>query len=263
MAKQGTVHIVIPDTQVKPGVQTAHMEWIGRFIADEYAGSDLTVIHLGDHFDMPSLSSYDKGKKAMEGRRYKADIEAGNDAFWKLNDAFAEVECRRIFLLGNHENRITRAAEADAQLDGIVTLDHLDVYRSDWEVYDFLEPVEIDGITYAHYFYQPNTGRPYSGANLETRLKTIGHSFSHGHQQGLKWARVDTIRGAHIGLAAGSCYLHEEDFLGPQTTNYWRGIVVCHEVAAGVYDPLMVSLGYLCRRYAGVSLSRFKVRHYS
>jgi hypothetical protein len=256
---QTRVHIVIPDTQTKAGVPTAHLGWIGQFIADEYDGTDLTVIHLGDHWDMPSLSSYDKGKRAMEGRRYVQDIDAGNAAFNLLHDGFAHVPARRVFLLGNHEDRITRAAESDAQLDGVVSLEHLDTEY--WETHAFREPVSIDGIVYAHYFYNPMTGRPYSGANLELRLKQVGHSFTMGHQQGRKWAQYDTIQGSHLGLVVGSCYVHDEDYLGPQTVNYWRGIVVCHQVERGQYDPMFVSLDYLARRYEGKRLSAIKWRH--
>lgn len=257
--RQTKTHIVIPDTQTKAGVPLAHMDWIGQFIRDEYEGADLAVIHLGDHWDMPSLSSYDKGRKAMEGRRYVKDIDAGNDAFHRLSDPFADIDADRHFLLGNHENRITRAAEADAQLDGLCTLDDLDT--AGWQVHGFLDPITLDGVTYAHYFYNPMTGRPYSGANVEARLKTVGHSFTMGHQQGRKFGQVDTIRGSHLGLVAGSCYIHDEDYLGFQTVNYWRGIVVCHQVENGEYDPMFVSLDYLCRRYEGKRLSAVKWRH--
>jgi hypothetical protein len=258
---QTKVHVVIPDTQVGPGVPTQHMNWIGHYIKDEYDGADLTVVHLGDHWTMDSLSSYDrKGGTLMEGRRYIKDIEAGNAAFNDLHASFQGVKCRRVFLMGNHEQRIVRATDNDATLDGIVTLGHLSVHAAGWEVHDFLEPVTIDGVTYAHYFVNPGTGRPLAGANLETRLKTVGHSFTMGHQQGLKWGRIDTIRGAHIGLAAGSCYIHDEPYLTPQVTNYWRGILVCHNVRGGDYDLMQVSLDYLARRYEGKPLSAVKWR---
>ncbi len=42
------------------------------------------VINGGDFADMPSLSSYDIGKKTFEGRRYKADIEAAHSAMEAL-----------------------------------------------------------------------------------------------------------------------------------------------------------------------------------
>ncbi len=206
---------------------------------------------------MPSLSSYDQGKKSMEGCRYVADIKAGNDAFRLLNDPLPKTVTKHL-LRGNHEHRITRAVESDAQLENALSLDHLEA--PGWTVHDFLKVVELDGIAYSHYFYAPMTGRPYGGQNLETRLKQVGHSFTMGHQQGFKWGRIDTVRGPHIGMVAGSCYLHDPDYLGPQCVNYWRGIAVCHEVRNGSYDLMQVSLDYLCRRYEGRSLTQLKWR---
>jgi hypothetical protein len=258
--RQTKVHIVIPDTQCKPGTPTTHLPWIGQFIHDEYAGTDLTVIHIGDHWDMPSLSSYDKGRKAMEGRRYVKDVDFANNGFHLLSDPFADDVVDRHFFMGNHENRITRAAESDAQLDGIVTLEHLDTCG--WNVHDFLVPVTIDGVTYSHYFANPMTGRPYSGQSMDTRLKTVGYSFTMGHQQGLHVGMRSLTNGQrHRALVAGSCYLHDEDYLGPQGNNVWRGILVCHQVERGNYDLMEVSLDYLARRYEGKRLSAVRWRH--
>lgn len=266
-AKQAPVHFVIPDTQVKPGVPTDHLTWIGRYLVDQFKGHpNLTVVHLGDHWDMPSLSSYDRGKRAMEGRRYVEDVDAGNAAWHRLNAPLDRYNARqertgreewwprRVRLLGNHEWRVERAAEDNAALEGAVSLDHLE--SPGWEVVDFLEPVTLDGVTYAHYFYNPANGRPYSGM-IETRIKNVGRSFTQGHQQGLMYGLRQVAGTRHHGLVAGSCYLHEEDYLGPQGVSYWRGIVVCHEVRDGVYDPMFVSLDYLCRRYEGVGLDEF------
>lgn len=266
---KGRIHIVIGDTQVKPGVPTAHLRWIGQYIVDQFAGQDVSIVHLGDHWDMPSLSSYDKGKREMEGRRYKADISSGNEGFRILCRPLANYnkaqrakrrktwQPQRHFLLGNHEHRITRACEDNAQLEGTVSLKDINASKWGWTVHPFLEPVEIDGITYCHYFYHPNTGRPYGGENLYTRLKTIGHSFTMGHQQGLSTAIRPVGRSRHYGLVLGSTYLHEEKYLGPQGTAYWRGIVVCHQVEQGSYDAMLVSLEYLCRRYEGMTIKQY------
>lgn len=248
------VHVVIPDTQIKPGVPTDHLAWAGWYIGENYGGKrNVTVVHLGDHWDMPSLSSYDRGKASMEGRRYVDDIAAGNAGMellvGSMREAAPKWKPRRVFLHGNHEERIARAANDNAELDGAVSLNHL--YLKDWEAHPFLEPVWIDGVCYSHYFYNPMTGRPYGGANVETRLKTIGHSFTMGHQQGLWYGLRSTIGGMQHGLIAGSYYCHDEQYLGPQGNAHWRGIVVCHDVRdeSGTYDPMFVSLAYLERRY--------------
>lgn len=264
-------HIMIPDTQAKAGVPTAHLSWIGRYIVDHFAGrKNIKLIHIGDHADMPALSSYDKGKKSMEGRRYLEDIAAANDAWAILNAPLVRHNEGRLpekqwwperhITLGNHEARISRATEDDAQLDGLLSLDALDYARSGWKVHPFLVPVALDGVSYCHYFYAPKTGRPY-GDQAHARLKQIGHSFTMGHQQTLDYAvrfvtDGDVTRSQHA-LIAGASYLHDEKYLGPQGNAHWRGIVVCHGVQHGSYAPMLVPLDYLCRRYERMSLEDF------
>ena len=72
-----TVHAVIPDTQVKPGLDFSHLTWCGEYLAEKRPD---VIVMIGDWADMPSLSEYDKGKKSFEGRTYKADIEASHEA---------------------------------------------------------------------------------------------------------------------------------------------------------------------------------------
>jgi hypothetical protein len=250
-------HIFIPDTQVRPGVPTVHLEWAGSYIAEKFGDrEDVKLIVAGDWWDMAALSSYDVGTARMEGARVAEDILCGNEAFSRFDSLLPKKKSWEYhFLHGNHEDRITRAVNANAQLDGLLGLHLLDT--KDFERHEFKEPVWLDGICYSHFFYNWNSSRPYAGANLETRIKTVGHSFSMGHQQGLKWGRVDTVAGAHIGLVAGSFYLHDEEYRGPQAQDHWRGFVVCNEVQSGGYDPMMISMDYLCRHFEGMRLVDF------
>lgn len=260
-------HIVIPDTQVRPGVPTDNLRWISRYIIDRRPD---VIVHLGDHWDMPSLSTYDRGKLQFEGRRYKADIEAGNAGLTLLDRSISwhnqrdrkggPYEPRKVLLMGNHEDRIRRAIEENAWLDGLVGLH--DLNTRDWEVHDFLEVVRIDGIAYSHYFANPMTGRPYGGM-ASTLLKQLSHSFVMGHRQLLEFAtRYDVIGRKQTGIVAGAAYLQDEDYKGPQGNHHWRGILVLHEVEDGSFDMMEVSLDYLCRRYEGCSLSTFLRERY-
>jgi hypothetical protein len=264
---KGKIHIVIGDTQVKEGVPTEHLTWIGQYCVDKYAGTDARIIHLGDHADMPSLSSYDKGRRSMEGRRYKTDVRASNNGFDKLNEPLQTYNDMRepedqwhpemdIFL-GNHENRITVATELEPHLEGILSLDDLNYKDWGWTVHPFLKPAIIDGIAYAHYFYNPMTGKPIANKSIETRLEVIGRSFIQGHQQGLKYGLRTVGETRHQGLVLGTTYLHDERYLGWQGNSYWRGIVILHQVQDGTFDPMFVSLDFLCRRYTQMTLADF------
>lgn len=262
-----STHLIIPDTQVKPDAPLDHLDWIGRFIVEKKAD---TVIHLGDHWDFESLSTYDRGKLSMEGRRYSEDVKAGNVAMKMLTKPLDQYNYGRrrrgqeeylprlVLLRGNHEHRLMRAIEENGHLEGAIGYD--DLLSPGWEVHDFLKPVFIDGIGYAHFWANPMTGRPYGGM-MQTRLKTIGHSFTMGHQQtlevGARYILGPDGSRQQRGLVAGSCYLHDESYKGHQGNAHWRGILVKHEVHDGAYDLMEVSLDYLCRKYEGVSIGEY------
>ena len=251
-------HALIPDTQCKPGVPLNHLTALGNYIADH---KPHVVVHIGDHYDMSSLSSYDKGTLAFEGRRYAADIAAGDAGLEllmapinKLNAArkrkgLRAYKPRKVVTLGNHEDRISRLLQMEPRLDGVVSLDHLAFGRHGFEVHEFRKPVEIDGVWYAHYFYNQNTGKAYGG-RVHTRLNTVGFSFTMGHQQGLDMAVKGLGNGKTLrGLVAGSFYQHTEEYRGPQANNEWRGAIIKHEVRNGNYSLLELSLSYLLAQW--------------
>jgi len=238
--------IVIPDTQVKPGVNTDHLEAIGKYIA---AKQPDCIVHLGDHFDLPSLSSYDVGKRQFEGRRLRADINAGIAGLERLVTPWASIpgyRPRMEFLLGNHENRLTRAIDSDAKLEGTISLDDLRITDYGWTRREFLEVVDVGGIDFSHYFTSGVMGRPVSSAAV--LLRERARSAIQGHVQRFDMA-VHPKTG-QIAMFAGICYTHQEEYLTPQGNGCRQQIVVLHEVRNGVYDPMFVSLDYLKRRYA-------------
>ena len=54
---------------------------------------------------------------------------------------------------------------------------------------------------------------------------------------------------AITSIIAGSCYEHNEDYMGPQGNKHWRGILMLHEVKDGSFDVMPVSLKYLKEKY--------------
>lgn len=254
----GIRHFVIPDVQAQPGLNFNHLQAAGEYIAAKQPDK---IIHLGDHFDMHSLSSYDKGTKKAEGARYQDDIDAGLDAMKHLMapiQALQRSQRRRKvrvytpdmhFLIGNHEQRIERHVNANPELAGKLSYSDLELDRWGWKVHGFLQPVNLDGVMYSHYFYNPNTGRALGGV-AHTRLKNLGFSFTMGHQQGKDQAERYLNNGeVHRGLICGSFYQHEEDYKGPQGNEHWRGCIMKHEVKEGNYCLMELSLAYLLRKW--------------
>jgi hypothetical protein len=240
-------HLIIPDCQVHAGVPTQHLEWIGRYIAHKRPD---VIVCIGDFADMPSLSFYDKGKKSFEGRRYALDIEAAREAMGLLVREFRDVpgyKPRMVLTLGNHEDRITKAVNDSAVLDGTIGIRDLAYESFGWEVFPYLQIVKIDGVEYAHYFKGLGAkGFPVSSA--KALLNARGGSAVMGHTQHTDVAFHAKTQ--QIGIFCGTCYLHDEEYLGEQGNVQRRQIVVLHEVEDGRCDPMFVSLDFLRRRYS-------------
>lgn len=252
-----TRHIIIPDCQIKPGDDVSFLSWIGKYIADKKPD---VIVQIGDFADMPSLSSYDVGKKSFEGRTYQNDIEAARQAMAFLAAPILKEQVRLetnkkkrwnpkfILTLGNHEHRIDRAIENDRKLDGLISVDDLDYEGYGWTVFPFLEPVVIDGVCYAHYLCSGVMGRPITSARMLLTKKHM--SCVVGHQQGRDVAYAHRADGRQMtAIIAGSCYLHDEGYLNTQTNSHWRGLVVLNEVVDGTFDEMFVSLDYLRSKY--------------
>ena len=250
-------HLVIPDVQAKGGINFDYLEKIGHYIVEKRPD---VVVCIGDFADMPSLSSYDVGKKNFEGRRYVADIAASHAAMQAFLGPIVEYNERAKrnkekqykpelhLTLGNHENRINRAVNDSPQLDGVLSILDLGYENYGWKTYPFLDVVVIDGIAYSHYFTTGVMGRPAASARHLVQKKHM--SCTMGHVQNWEMHREVRADGTPVlGLFSGSCYEHDEDYLGPQGNSYDRGIWIKNEVNSGHYHPMFVSLEYLKKKY--------------
>jgi hypothetical protein len=253
-------HLVIPDCQVRGGDDFEFLHHIGRYIVDKQPDK---IICIGDFADMPSLSSYDVGKKSFEGKRYVKDVEATKVAMatllQPLNDYNKQAKKNKQkqynpelhLTLGNHEHRIDKAVNNDAKLEGVLSISDLGYQDFGWQVYPFLEVKVLDGVAYSHYFTSGLLGRPVTSAAACLSKKHM--SCVQGHQQGLQIATGHRADGTRLtSIIAGSCYEHNEDYLGPQGNKHWRGIVVLHNVVDGEFDHMPVSLDFLRKKYAAV-----------
>lgn len=250
-------HLIIPDTQVKPGQSTEHLRWAGEYAVDTKPD---VIVFIGDHWDFPSLSSYDKGTKSFENRRYLADVKAGIEAMevflQPIRDEQERLRTnkhkiwkpRLVFTVGNHEDRIDRAVNKQAELEGVLSLEHLELDRLGFDVIPFLQVEVIDGVCYSHYFTSGVMGRPVSSARAMITKKMMSCVMGHVQDRDIAYAkRADDSN--VTGIFVGIFYAHDEDYLTPQTNGSWRGIWMLNEVNNGSFDELPVSMSYLQRKY--------------
>ena len=250
-------HLVIPDTQCKPDNSFEHLEWAGNYAVKTKPD---VIVHLGDHWDMSSLSVYDIGKKSFEGRTYNHDVQAGNDAMDVFMKPIIEEQKRqkenkkkvwkpkKVFLIGNHEYRIDRAIESDRKLEGLIGYNDFNLKKHNWEVHNFLDVAIVNGIAYSHYFTSGVMGRPVSSPHLMLQKKHMSCIMGHVQDRGISYSKK--ADGSSItGLFAGIFYQHDEEYLNPQTNGSWSGIWMLNEVNNGSFDEMPVSINYLRKQY--------------
>lgn len=253
-------HLVIPDTQCKPGVPLDHLTALGNYILE---CKPTTIIHLGDHWDFPSLNRYDPAtKKAAEGQDFEADLECANQAMDMILEPLRKYNRRHSsrkrlkpdlhYCMGNHDVRPQYAINEQPWMRA--TYDPKRLNLRSWNVHQFLTPIVIDDISYSHYYIrgangsitQSKRGMPSAKAQVVREAM----SCTAGHKQGLD-VHVQPVgnKRVHRGIIAGSFYQHDEHYLTGQQI-YWRGVLVKNDVRdGGNYDLMEISLDYLMRKY--------------
>lgn len=252
------VHCVVPDCQVRPGDDVSFLTHLGNYIV---AKQPDVLVCLGDFADMPSLSSYDVGRKSFEGRRYKNDVEATKEAMKLLlapiknynerqrKNGKKQYKPEMHLTLGNHEARINRAVEDDAKLEGVLSIDDLQYESFGWNVYPFLDVCVIDGVAYSHYFTTGLAGRPAGTASAQLNKKH--QSCIAGHQQGFQVATARRADNKKItSIIAGSCYTSHHDYLGAQGNHHDRGFIMLYDVEDGEFEHNFITLKFLEKKYS-------------
>ena len=250
-------HAMIPDTQIFPGSKTEHIIAAAKYLRKHKPDK---IIIIGDWWDMPSLSSYDKpGDKGWETKDVQEDLDVGWEA---MNKFLSTVRTKTYdpeihYCVGNHEDRISRAADSAGMrmLGKYLYLEELilaPLKRLDVKTHTILEVIQLNGICYSHYFVNPSSLLSNAiGGTIENKLKNLGHSFSMGHQQQKQTGEVYTCTGQRRrGLVCGRFYQDYHPYLGPQkNAQSWSGILMKHEVSQGDYDLMEVSMSYLLKEH--------------
>jgi hypothetical protein len=245
------VHLVIPDSHAHPAYNNRRYDLLGQLVAELKPD---VIVDIGDWWDMPSLCTYDKGKRGFENNRYSKDIAAGVEAQDRLLNPLRKLKRktpRKIRCLGNHEHRINRVLDLDPILDGTISTRDFQSKEYGFEEYPFLDIVEVDGIQYSHYFASGVMGRPIGGVNLGAAIlskqlnsATQGHSHLFDH--------AVRVRGNGQRLHGLSCGVFQ-DYVPPfarASARYWSsGVVIKRGVENGDYDLEWVSMRRLKEIY--------------
>ena len=243
--------LVIGDSHSDPDVSNQRYDWLGQLVAE--VRPDVCV-DVGDWTDFGSLSSYDKGKRSFEGRRYWRDVEHSIDARERFDKPLRGLrkKPRKVALRGNHEARIDKITDAEPMLDGVISHADLQVTEHGWEDVPFMVPITIGGIAFSHYFASGIMGRAIGGMHLASALLRLGFmSCVQGHSHTFDVAERTRADGSKVlGMSVGAFFEHFMPWAGAQANAmYFRGIIVIRDVTGGYGQVEKISLETIRRRY--------------
>lgn len=249
-------YILIPDQHAVSYWNNDRADWAGKLLADLKPD---VVVNMGDAADLESLSSYDKGKRSFHGKTYKKDLDAHLDfqeRLWAPIKATKKKLPHRVFLEGNHENRIERALDLSPELAGTIGFEDFlfDKYYDEVIRYDGGLPgiYKRDGILFAHFFPTGVSGRPIGGERpAHMLLAKNGMSSIAAHSHTLDFATRRTVADQHLnGLIVGCYQDYINDWAGPIGKFWQAGVVVLRNVNEGNFDFQWISLEALKAEYS-------------
>ena len=244
--------LVIGDPHAHPDYDNDRFHGLGEYIVKtkpEY------IVCLGDFADMPSLSSYDRGTRGFEGRRYRKDVKSVVEAqeillnpLKKFNEKKRKNKEKQYkpklhLCLGNHEDRITRATNSSPELDGAISIDDLQYEKFGWKVTPFKSVLTIKNISFSHYFTTGVSGRPISSTHIGHMLVSKLHcSAVQGHSHLYNHAEQTRPDGQKVFGLSGGCYSHPkytESWCADTEYQWWRGIILLEGLdGAGYYNSI-------------------------
>jgi len=251
-------YLIIPDPHAHPSYPNDRADWLGKFILDRKPD---VVINMGDTWDLPSLCSYDKGKGSFYANSYQKDIESGiefNDRLWHPLYKSRKKKPRRVFLVGNHEQRIKKVLEYEPHLSG----DKFGISPKNLQLADYYQEVvqyeggtpgifHSDDIAFAHYFSSGLLGRALSSKHHADAL--VAHNLCSSvaaHSHTVDWSVRTNASGKKVmGLVAGVYQDYRSTWAGSSNDLWWRGVVVLKNVSSGTFTPEFISIEELRREY--------------
>lgn len=224
--------LIKPDSHACCKESNKRFDLLGKFTNDRRPS---IIVDLGDHWDMESLSSFDKGKASAEGNRYINDIDVGIDAMERFLNPLT-YNPRKVFIRGNHEYRIIRAANSDPALVGTLGYEDLQLEEMGWEVCDYKDVIDIEGIAFTHHFTAGRMDKPISGVDGASQARNIltkvHMSAVQGHSHVWGYAEDTLTTGKRIFAIVAGCFFEKEvSYASKSEQKKWsRGVTLLHKV---------------------------------
>jgi predicted phosphodiesterase len=143
--------VLLPDIH-HPNYEQRVMDAVDEFIID-YEPDEL--VYMGDQIDLSCVSSWSKNKPLLkEGKRLLKDYNDFNQDILINHENITSPETERVFIFGNHEQRVSWYIEQHPELDGFINIEKcLNLEERGYKIVPFNEIHYIGKLAVIHGFF--------------------------------------------------------------------------------------------------------------
>ena len=222
------------------------------------------IVIMGDFLTFQCMSGWDRDKRMkMEGKRYKNEIEKGNEALNIIINPIIELQSLQkfngekvyspeiVYMAGNHEDRVDRYLEYDPTFEGLIGVEKdLRLKERGIKFIPYREYHTINDIAFTHIPF--NKAKEVSGVNITRKVSHLMFGsivFAHVHSMEYEAYKRHGQKDLQQILTTGCFFEEHEDYVHGRITEYWKGLVLLNSWKPGRFDVEMYSLDRLKQMY--------------
>jgi len=223
--------ILLPDIH-HPYYEERVMDAVGEFILDY--GPD-EIVYMGDQMSLDCISGWNKNRPLLkEGQRLMKDYNNFNKDILEVHESLTGPDTRKIFMIGNHEQRIEWYSQIHPELAEFIDVTrHLNLPERGYEIIPFNGIHKIGKLSVIHGYYW---NKYHASKTLEAFEGNVVYSHVHNPQMYAKVSPVDR-KGYHMATSL-PCLCNIKPDYKQNAPNFWiNGFgIVEHLPATGYFN---------------------------
>lgn len=206
--------VLLPDIHY-PHYEQRVMDAVDEFIID-YEPDEL--VYMGDQISLDCISFWNKRKPLLkEGQRLLKDFEGFNKQILINHENITGPETKRVFMIGNHEQRIEWYNQEHPELEGFVDLErHLQLEARGYEIIPYNEIYQLGKLSVIHGYYW---NKYHAVKTLEAFEGNVVYAHVHNPQMYAKVSPIDR-KGYHTATSLG-CLCNIKPDYHKNAPNFW------------------------------------------
>lgn len=229
--------ILMPDIH-HPHYEERTMEAINNFIFD-YDPDE--IVYMGDQMSLDCVSWWNKDRPLLkEGQRLRTDYDTFDKDVLQVHENITREGIRRIFMIGNHEDRIAAYVQKNPELEDLIDpVIYLNLLERGYVVVPLNEIHKIGKLNVIHGYYY---NMYHAKKTVDVFEGNVVYAHVHNPQMYTKISPIDR-KGYHMATALG-CLCNIKPDYKKNVPNFWvnQFAIVEHLPATGFYNLYPITI---------------------